>query len=101
MRDNVIFHYGHKGDKIEKALEWLGDKHANTAVWILRGDNLHDWCYEPAIWTFDRITLRDIFKIPDKIDAREASAEVLGRLLTIQNDFSIFAEGFIEHYTRR
>jgi hypothetical protein len=101
VRNNVVFHYGHSGKLIARALKAIANKNPAKKVWVTTGRDLHHYNYEPATWVIDHIMLRQIFRLTTDTDLSDAADEVIERLFRIQTDFSDFAVHFIEHYTKK
>jgi hypothetical protein len=98
IRNNVSFHYD--GKLAVRALEQIATKYPSDVSPLSLGHETLDWYFELGDKVFDRVVVRDIFKVGEDVDMRSAINAVLHRLHLMAAAFSDFAGYFIRHYAK-
>ncbi len=98
IRNNAAFHYDRK--LALRALEQIVDKYPTDISAMSLGDETLDWYFELGDKVVDRLVVREIFKVPEDANMREAINAVLDRLHVMAGAFSGFAGYFIRHYAK-
>src|SRR5712691_59428 len=78
---------------------FINGKKVEFLFWLRYRETL-DWYFELGDKVVDRMVVRDIFKVDEKVGMRAAIDAVLSRLHVMAAAFSDFAGYFIRHYAK-
>jgi len=98
IRNNASFHYDRK--LAVRALQQIATKFPYDVSPVSLGHETLDWYFELGDKVVDRMVVRDIFKVDEKVGMRAAIDAVLSRLHVMAAAFSDFAGYFIRHYAK-
>lgn len=98
IRNNLTFHYDAK--VVEAALNKAAIAHPDVPFRVSMGDATIDWFFEPADRIIDRMVVRDIFAVPEGVDVRVETDNIIARLQEVAKTFADFAGYFIWHHIR-
>lgn len=93
MRNVLAFHYDPK--LTLRRLQKLVEKWPDHATMYSLGSETLDWHFELGDLIADEIIIRDVFKISEDADIKEAAFEILDRLHVMATAFTDFAGYFI------
>ena len=83
-----------------RALQQIATKFPYDVSPVSLGHETLDWYFELGDKVVDRMVVRDIFKVDEKVGMRAAIDAVLSRLHVMAAAFSDFAGYFIRHYAK-
>jgi hypothetical protein len=97
VRNNLAFHYDAK--LVQRQLIALVNKHPGTVCSQSMGSRSEDWLFEAGAMVNERVAVREVFEVPDDMDATEGANLALEKLQSISTWFMQFAGHFVWKYT--
>ncbi len=97
VRNNLAFHYDAK--LVQRQLTALVKKHPGTVCLQSMGGRSEDWLFEAGALVGERVAVREVFEVPDDMDATQGADLVLARLQNISTWFMQFAGHFVWKHT--